>query len=384
MIPLRNMRRFVRKARRQPLYAAGVFARRARSYAWYRFGRGRSSPPEAITLFLTRRCNLKCRMCGQWGREGIAKKQSSQYITTELGLDELQRLIEGVSSFRPNITLFGGEPLLHRGCIALIRYIKERHMHCLMITNGFLIEEAAGAIVAAGLDEINVSIDGDAALHDEIRGMPGLFDTIMRGLKKLDAAKRALNKKRPYVNLQCTMTRDNYRFLDRMIGVAREASADSLTFHNLIFLDKTLLERQKAYDAVLGCGSQDWEGFAFEPEIDPDTLYEHISGVLAGAYPFNVDVYPNFSLKGIREYYAHPSSMPAGYPARCLSPWMVAYIFPDGEVRPCLNLDYSYGNIKRAPLGALWNNERAVRFRAMLKQNKIFPVCPRCTELYRY
>ncbi len=30
-----------------------------------------------------------------------------------------------------------------------------------------------------------------------------------------------------------------------------------------------------------------------------------------------------------------------------ISPWLVAYVFPDGEVRPCLNCNYSYGNIER-------------------------------------
>jgi hypothetical protein len=32
----------------------------------------------------------------------------------------------------------------------------------------------------------------------------------------------------------------------------------------------------------------------------------------------------------------------------------------------------------------IWNNEKAVNFRKILKENKTFPLCARCTELYRY
>jgi len=63
---------------------------------------------------------------------------------------------------------------------------------------------------------------------------------------------------------------------------------------------------------------------------------------------------------------------------------MSAYIFPDGEVRPCLNLDYSYGSIKNNKFTEIWNGAAAVKYRRVLKEKNIFPVCVRCTELYRY
>jgi len=86
----------------------------------------------------------------------------------------------------------------------------------------------------------------------------------------------------------------------------------------------------------------------------------------------------------LREYYNNPSYLPSEYSARCISPWMVAYVFPDGKVTPCLNFSYAYGNLKEKKFTQLWNNDIAVGFRRYLRQNNIFPVCVRCTELYRY
>lgn len=382
MIPRRNLRRFFYKTMRQPGYAFGVLRRRLMAYAYYLFGGGKSSYPEAITLFLTHRCNLQCRMCGQWGREGVTKKQGEQYIKTELAADELMSLIDDVARFRPNITLFGGEPLLYGRCIEIIKRIKQRRMHCLIITNGFLLDDLAERIVDSGLDELNVSLDGGAELHDKIRGMSGLFDKIMKGLQKINYFKKKMLRKTPYINLQCTITPDNYLHLEQLIRSAEEADADSLTFHNLIFISRELLAGQKKYDAMLDSSSLDWNGFISEPGIKPDLLREKIEKILSGRYRFSIDFYPNFSRWELEEYYNNPCYAPAKM--RCLSPWMAAYVLPDGEVRPCLNSSYSYGNVLNAKFTEIWNDKNAIKFRRFLKENRAFTVCARCTEVYRY
>lgn len=384
MIPWRNLRRFFYKTLRQPGYALRVAKLRLQANIYYFLRNGKASYPEAITLFLTHCCNLACRMCGQWGREGITRKQTSQYIQTELSLNELKSIIDDISRFKPNITLFGGEPLLYNGCIEIIKYIKQKEMHCLIITNGYLLEDLAEEIIDSGLDELNVSLDGNAALHDQIRGLPGLFTKITRGLKKINYFKAKHKKKRPFINLQCTITQYNYRYLEQLIDIAKSINADALTFHNLIFVNRRLLDKQKEFDNLLGCSSCDWEGFTFEPGIEPEVLSAKIKQILSGRYRFSVDFYPNFSYQELIQYYNNPSYFPCEYTCRCLSPWIVAYVFPDGEVRPCLNSSYSFGSLREDRFSKIWNSPQATRFRRMLKQNKIFPACVRCTELYRY
>jgi len=323
-------------------------------------------------------------MCGQWGREGTTRKQGAEYIRAELPLNDLKSIVNNLSSFGPNMTLFGGEPLLYHDCADLIKYIKAKGMHCLMITNGSMLEGAAKDIVESGLDELNVSLDGNAELHDKIRGLPGLFDKITAGLKMIQKFKAEAKKKKPLINLQCAITKYNYGSLEQMTDVARDIVADSLTFHNLIFLSSGTLERQKEYDKFLGCGSADWEGFKFEPGIIPQELYKKIRNILSRKYGFSVDFYPDFSREDLIKYYNDSEYTGPGYSGRCLSPWIAAYIFPDGEVRPCLNLSFSYGNAVKTEFAKLWNNEKAVKFRFFLRQNRLFPVCGRCTELYRY
>ncbi len=381
MIPLRNAKRFFYKACRQPGYAFKVFNKRTGAYLGYRLRDGRSGYPEAITLFLTHRCNLRCRMCGQWGERGVTKRQDGRHIKQDMSIEQLKKIIDDIAAFRPNITLFGGEPLLHKNCIEIIRYINRKGMHCLMITNGSLIEGLAGELVDSGLDELNVSLDGKMSLHDEIRGMQGLYEKIINGLRQVNYFKVKKNRKTPFINLQCTITRYNYHHTGQMTDVAEEAGADSLTFHNLVFIGKELIRKQREFDRLLNCSSESWEGFVFEPCIEPDVLYANIQKMKKSRYGFPVDFYPDFSFEELKKYYQSHSGECSG---RCMSPWMAAYIFPDGDLRPCLNFDYSMGNVMRNDFSGLWNNEKAVRFRRILKKKGIFPVCIRCTELYRY
>ncbi|MFA5100113.1 MAG: radical SAM protein [Candidatus Omnitrophota bacterium] len=382
MIPLRNFNRFFYKTLKQPGYAFRVLCKRFWAGVSYWLGFGRSSMPEAVTLFLTHRCNLRCKMCGQWGEGGVTKNETAEIVKQELTQAQARAVIDDLARYGSNITLFGGEPLLFPGCVDLISYIKRKGLHCLMITNGSLLLTYAEGIVDAGLDELNLSLDGGQELHDRIRGMDGLFVKIMDGIERVNYFKEIKGAIRPLINLQCTINEYNYRDLDQLLDVARGMKANSLTFHNLIFLSKDILSRQSPIDASLGCSSKDWQGFVFDPGIDPDELYEKIRQIKSRTFDFSVDFYPNFGREELRRYYRDLDFRPKG--CNCSSPWIVAYVFPDGEVRPCLNFSYSFGNVKEARFSSLWNNAKAVRYRRQLKKCKVFPVCVRCTELYRY
>jgi MoaA/NifB/PqqE/SkfB family radical SAM enzyme len=384
MLPLRNLRRFFAKSLRQPGYAFRVLCARIRAYGYYYTGKGLSAAPESITLFLTHRCNLQCKMCGQWGEHGVTRQHELEVIRKELSIERILALADELAPARPSVTLFGGEPLLYTHCVKLIGEIKRRGMHTVLISNGSLLAPHAQSIVDAGLDELNVSLDGNGALHDEIRGMRGLFESIMQGLINIQAAKRTARARTPLVNIQCTISRHNFRHLEQMIDVATRAGADSLTFHHLIFTDDDVLRRQQSVDALLRSSSEAWKGFSSDHGIDVDELIGILTRIRTARSSCAIDVYPNLSAQGIREYYAHASRVPRGYTGACLSPWLAGYVFPDGTVRPCLNSSFIFGSLHTHSFMDVWNGVDARRYRNLLKQHKIFPACTRCTELYRY
>ncbi|WP_433274406.1 GTP 3',8-cyclase MoaA [Actinosynnema sp. CS-041913] len=118
-----------------------------------RFGRVATD----LRVSLTDRCNLRCTYC--MPAEGLDWLPKPELLTD----DELTRLI-GVAVTRLGVTdvrFTGGEPLLRPGLEAVIAATAalEPRPRISMTTNGVSLDRRAAALVAAGLNRVNVSLD---------------------------------------------------------------------------------------------------------------------------------------------------------------------------------------------------------------------------------
>jgi MoaA/NifB/PqqE/SkfB family radical SAM enzyme len=387
MLPVKNIKRVIAKASQQPAYALHAARMRILSALSYRFLRGKSAFPETISLLLTYRCNLHCQMCGQWGKRGSLKDLLSSITRRYLELSLIERLINEVRSFHPTVTLFGGEPLLHPQWAQVVALIKEAGLRCNMISNGILLKKKAEDAARLGLDEIIFSLDGPAEVHDRIRGGKGVFQKALEGFQYLERVKKKYGLKKPVVNVNTVIWEENQAMLQEVVKQAGRFGAQTVTLHHLIFADqKSFDETERITQVALGFGSPDWAGFVMDelPRIDPELIIEQKRLIEGGRNTVQAFFYPNFSAEEIRAYYGSFSFLPSSYKQRCLSPWMVAYVLPDGSVKPCLSLGYAMGDLHDTPFKEIWNGERAVQFRRLLKQRRYFPICPRCTEFSRF
>ncbi len=387
MISRRNIARLFRKALAEPGYALRAGRQRLRSAVSYLRSDGRSAPPETISLFLTFRCNLRCKMCGQWGPTGSAKGYPPELLKSFLSREEIRRLIEEVRSFRPNITLFGGEPLLHPEFPGIVEDVKSAGLRSNVITNATLLERFADLFVDFGMDEVIFSLDGPREVHDEIRGVPGSFDRAMEGFARLGRAKRGRGAGRPRINVTSVVYEHGYERLPELPPIARALGAESLTVHHLIFCGRATYDRHNEFfEREFGARCYDWEGFVVDklPAIDPEKVIQIKNQMLSARSPVAVSFYPNLTDAEIREWYTSFEFVPRSYSGRCKGPWMTAYVFPDGGVRPFHSMNFVAGSIRTASFGEIWNNDAYTHYRRTLKQCGRFPICSRCTELYRF
>jgi radical SAM protein with 4Fe4S-binding SPASM domain len=387
MIQLRNLKRNLAKSVTQPGYALKALRQRLLSYLTYRIHDGRSYYPETVDLFLTYRCNLRCKMCGQWGVAGTSKDMSPEELKSELSLDEIYKIINDIKTFKPNVTLFGGEPLMYSNWEKVVSRIKQEGMRCNMITNGILLEKYANSIIDLEVDEIIFSLDGPREVHDEVRGAKGTFDRASRGLKLIRDIKRKSGTNKPVVSISSTIFEINYKRLDELISIAEELTASTITFHHLIFLSQERYnQHNNIFKGYYGMVCNDWKGFVRDslPDIDVDFLIRKMEDIKKRDSKVKIAFYPNFTDEEIRRYYTEFDFVSSSYGKRCLSPWMVSYIFPDGSVRPCQSLNFSAGNVRDSTFSRIWNNEKYMRFRKITKKERKYPVCTRCTELYRF
>lgn len=128
---------------------------------------------ENITIQLTTRCNLKCRHC----------------CATELKMegdmsDELLKLVEQLCPCE--ITVSGGEPMLHPDFLEISKRMRERFQGELVLsTNGTLITEEIAKEIVKYYDKFEISLDGACAQEtDSIRGK-GVFEKVMKAVSIL-------------------------------------------------------------------------------------------------------------------------------------------------------------------------------------------------------
>ncbi len=388
MIARKNLLRNVRKAITQPGYAYRTAFKRLRSYATYQFSNGYSAPPETVSLFLTLKCNLTCHMCGQWGDNGAFKEFSNETLREQLSFDEIKKLIDNIAPHKPNITLFGGEPMMYKDWTNVVKYIKSKGMRCNMVTNGTLMSVYAERIIDSGIDEIILSLDGTESVHDDTRNKEGTFKALTQGVRDVAKLRKERGLKLPHLNINTTVYETNYRNLNELVDIAEDIGADNINFHHLLFINQNMYDQHNAiFQENFNQITPDWAGFVWKemPQMDPEILLQSLKVVENRKSRVNVSVYPNYTPDEVRRYYTGFEFESDSYKNRCVSLWMTAYVMPDGAVRPYHTMNFSPGNVRKDDFMSIWNNKIYRSYRRLIKKRKNFPVCSKgCTELYRY
>jgi MoaA/NifB/PqqE/SkfB family radical SAM enzyme len=329
----------------------GEIARRARSRVTHRL---ESLPILALSVHSA--CNCRCVMCDIW-KANTDKR--------EISVDELERHVDAIRALRvQRVMLTGGEPLLHRNLWALCRQLQALGIRVTLVTTGLLIETHA-ADIAAAVDTVVISLDGDRDAHDAIRRVKGGFDRIAKGVMALQSGHPT-----PRLIARSVVQRGNYATLQQTIEAAHRMGFDEISFL-AADVSSAAFNRPAPWTAErigeVTVGQQDLRGLeaAIEAAVStaPDLFH---NGFVAGG---------RASLDRILQYYRALSGVAAFPDVQCNAPWVSAVLEPDGNLRPCF-FHPGYGSAAEGLDKAL-NSPNAIAFRQSLGVDRN-QICQRC------
>ncbi len=190
--------------------------------------------PYVVSWNLTYRCNLACEHCyldaggaPLVGTENFADR-------SELGTDECFRVIDEIAAFAPECLtiLTGGEPLLRRDILEIVRRAAERGLWVVVGTNGVSItENLARRLADAGARGLSLSLDAlDPDRHDRFRNVRGAWRNTVEGAEILNRTGL------PFI-VQTTAGSHNLGELDAIADFAHDCLAAKVW--NLYFLVPT-------------------------------------------------------------------------------------------------------------------------------------------------
>ena len=296
------------------------------------------------------RCNCRCVMCDIW----------KVTDASEMSASELERHLEDIVALGVEWSVFtGGEPLMHTDLFRLCRLLRDRGIRTTILSSGLLLKRYAERIVASA-DEVIVSLDGPAEIHDGIRGVPGAFDLLAEGLRAIHRASPGFA-----VSARCTVQSRNAMRLRDTVDAARSVGLRSISF-----LAADLASQ--AFHRITPWTSA--RQAAVAPELAAlETGIEQ----LIDAYPEDGFILESpAKLRRIAAHFRAHHGLEPHIAPRCNAPWVSAVVEQSGDVRPCF-FHPAIGNASRSSLREVLNSPAALAFRERLTVSED-PICQKC------
>jgi len=168
----------------------------------------RNVTPISCALYVTRKCNFKCSYC--------IVRDNREY---NLSLNETKRLLGLIREEIPSITITGGEPLLRRDIVEILREAEKLRFYPIsLFTNLSLIDRKLD--VLNYINMLSTSLDSLNSKNDTIIGVKGATELIIRNIKKYSKLQK---QKKFIMNINCVISKDNF---DDVLDVARFAFAN--------------------------------------------------------------------------------------------------------------------------------------------------------------
>jgi len=176
-----------------------------------------ASAPRSLSFLITKWCNLACLHC---------YNDSGASLPDELSTAERLELADYLGRWGVRVvTLTGGEPLLNRDAVPVMRILASHGVLMKVSTNGWRITEPVLDLVRdRAIFQVNVSLDGaKAETHDSYRQRKGSYARVMTSLAALQNSKVAI------LNLNVSIYDRNLADIDDICRIALQFGAKSVS-----------------------------------------------------------------------------------------------------------------------------------------------------------
>ena len=302
--------------------------------------------PLGLLAEVTHRCPLQCLYCSN----PVQLEKPAQ----ELPAETWARVFEEAAALGiVQLHVSGGEPLARRDIIEIVRSASVAGLYVNLITAAVnLTPERADALVAAGVDHVQVS------LQDATREGVALVAKSEGAFEKKLAAARLVTERGLPLTINAVVHRQNLDRVERIIEIAEALGAHRLEiahtqYYGWAYINRsTLMPERRQVEAATRCVTE---------------AQERLRGRMLIDY-----VVPDYFAK---------------YPKPCMGGWGRQFInvTPSGTVMPCHAAasipGLSFPNVRERDLDWIWNQSPAFnRFRGTAWMPEPCRSCPRQEE----
>jgi MoaA/NifB/PqqE/SkfB family radical SAM enzyme len=323
--------------------------------------------PRQLYIEVTNYCNSRCVSCPLTYDHFLPHEPKHH-----LDWENFRRIVDQAPVIERAILHGIGEPLLNRDLPRFVAHLKARGAHVLFNSNGVLLDRRRGdALVAAGLDELRVSIDAVTPdLYARLRGI----DQLPRILANVRAfVARHGGRQAPRVSLWLVGMQENLHQLLDFVRLGAELDVPEVYLQRLVYFgsgarlagDTTMTAEQSLYASLQA------------QQAELIATAEQLAGELGIVFRASGATTPHESV-----------AVKGASPWRgCMRPWILMYITANGTALPCCIAPFAaedyqgivLGNVLTDSLPAVWNGDRYQELRAAVTGDRPAPwPCQHC------
>lgn len=290
--------------------------------------------PMAVSIEPTTACNLKCPQCPSGLRQFTRPTGNLKEDFNKKILDNLGKSLQHINYY------FQGEPFINPQFLDLVKEARSRNIYVVTSTNAhFISEETAKKIIASGLNEVIISIDGTTQDTYEKYRIEGDLEKVKTGVANLVAAKRNAKSNLPIITFQFLVVSYNEHQIPEVQKLGKDMGADRVNLKSIQVYDF-----EKGNDLI--------------PKNEKYSRYRQTE---------NGDLVLKNKFKN-----------------SCWRSWSSCVITWDGRVVPCCfdkDANYKLGDLSKSKFKEIWHSDRNKDFRKrIMADRQAIKICKNCSE----
>lgn len=328
-----------------------------------------TAAPFLIVWNFTKQCNLRCKHC----YENAGPKPAPDELTTE---EAKHAIDEFAAAGVVALAFSGGEPLARKDFFEVARYAADKGFYVSVASNGTLItKRVAQKMKEAGIQYVEISLDGFEKTHDEFRGIQGAWKRAVEGIKS--CVETGL-----YTCVATTATHYNLNEIPKLAEfIEKDLHVKRFIVFNFVPVsrgkeiadqDLTPKEREELLD------------FLYSKLVDKSSKLEVLStapqyAVTSYKFAFGPTVATHFVNKEVMEALRGKTRSLVEFIGDCGAGRLYCGMEPNGDIEPCVFIPIKVGNIREQSLVNIWRNSPVLK---EIRNRDLFKGCGECEYKY--
>lgn len=328
--------------------------------------------PRVSTMYITYRCDSRCKTCTMWQRPQKEEKEK------EMGFEAWKKVIDklaaaGIEVVEP----FGGNALLRKELlVSVLEYLHNKGIIIHLPTNQIGLDDNVIEAIVKYVDYVYLSNDGLGSEQDLVRGIKGASQIAEETIEKMLRFRKNINGRVNSLRIicNCTVSKYNIGSLEGVAAYALSEGFDEIAFEYAGEFEKSDVEASKIMGMVPNAH--------YIRQNDSILANEHEAAIIKNSLARIKKKYKNkpifvqtinidsLSLKNI-----YKGTIPH---KKCYVERIEVTVDPYGNIVICPFItNYILGNLLDQSFEEIWNNDKHKYFRKAQNNGRL-PMCRSC------